>query len=512
MIFNTDQKDSSALVQDGQSAANDQCYMPGSGPSAGKGSRAMRRYGLFGWHKGSRSSESSQPQPQIQPNRPSPSDTVLLPQSELGPELSSGTSDGTAGSTTSQTGSINVGLRFIGSPEKKEFPGPRVVLGREGDFFVTDPKRTVSRVHAEITWNKTRKKWVLLDRSANGTFLNGKRIVSGTAAPLKNGDRIRLACAQEIEIFLPKTSEEKLPPEIMNDKQMSLNGRTLRGIRVLNEIGRGGFSKVYVAVTPDDQLICIKHLAGKGATPQNLQEFIDSINSDNPPMFAEHQSSKLRISENEYSMVSQFRHPGILHVFEKFAAPEHIMIFMELLDGPTLHQMINDVRRIDPLLVTDISIQIASILAYLHTLPRPVVYRDLKPINLIITRDEKVHLLDFGISEYYVPGQADANPCHTEGYSAPEQDNQHSTPLSDLYSLGVTMFVALTGRSVTRLKNAKPPYHPGDYVAVPHELDQVIARLTEPNPAMRFQSANEVVQALLDVQYRIGKPGPWFSN
>ncbi len=448
-------------------------------------------------------SPGSRPQVPPMPMMQAPT-TPISPQPQSAtpsrPRYQTGMSEELVSSTGASSVPSKIGLRYAEAPCAKEFSLPKIVLGRKGHFFVNDANQTVSRAHAEIIWNKTKKKWLLLDTSTNGTFLNGERLNMGSAVALKNGDHLRLANSKDIIIELSEEAVQEKDSRFSHLKELSLIGQTIAGWRIISENGRGGFSRVYVAVNNKNQMIAIKHIFDKHSTRESLQAFINQINSPNPPVEAHHTTQKMISSQNEYALVSTFNYPNIMHVFGKYSVEDHILILMEMINGPTLQQMIYDRGALDAENVVKVGIQIAQILHYLHTLPRPVIYKDMKPINLVVSRDGMVHLLDFGISQYYDPTKPDPNNFGSKGYAAPEQESCYSTPLSDIYSFGVTLFCALTGFSGNQVATLTPPLHPKHHVNVPEELDTLIAQMTNPAPSGRPGKVLDVYYKLHQIQ------------
>src|SRR5258708_36684920 len=97
----------------------------------------------------------------------------------------------------------------------------------------------------------------------------------------------------------------------------------------------------------------------------------------------------------------------------------------------------------------DIGLALSAVFHSLHTRPPPIIFRDIKPANIIITRSGRICLIDFGIARLYRPGRKDTGPLGTPGYAAPEQYGRraHTTPQTDIYGLGATLQTLLTGKA-----------------------------------------------------------------
>lgn len=141
--------------------------------------------------------------------------------------------------------------------------------------------------------------------------------------------------------------------------------------------------------------------------------------------------------------------------------------------------------------------QMCSVLGYLHSQNPPLIYRDMKPANVILKPDETIKFIDFGIMRTYKPNQSSDTCClGTKGYAAPEQFGGSQTDgRTDIFGLGMTMF-----RLVTGLNPTEPPYEIGPICLVnpnlPKGLEYIISKCTRPNPAERYQSCDELMADL----------------
>ena len=122
---------------------------------------------------------------------------------------------------------------------------------------------------------------------------------------------------------------------------------------------------------------------------------------------------------------------------------------MEYVEGLTLEEMLSSTGgSLGENALIDLTRQILDTLSYLHGLRPPVIYRDLKPSNIMITRDGRIKLDDFGIARNFEPSRT-ATMIGTQGYAAPEQYSGRAEPRSDIYGLGAVMHHAITGRDPT---------------------------------------------------------------
>jgi serine/threonine-protein kinase len=211
--------------------------------------------------------------------------------------------------------------------------------------------------------------------------------------------------------------------------------------------------------------------------------------------------------EQEARAASALNHPNVCHIYSLGQTSEgQRYIAMELVEGQTLRQMLRDAQL--PLReALDIATQIADGLAKAHA--QGVVHRDVKPGNLLLDRDENVHVADFGVASAAGMDSltATGTVLGTAGYLSPEQaQGQRATSVSDLYSLGVVAFELLTGDRPYRRESmtAEAAAHVNEPVpsasqrrpGVPREVDLVFQKALAKRPQHRYPSAQAFVDAL----------------
>jgi serine/threonine protein kinase len=192
-------------------------------------------------------------------------------------------------------------------------------------------------------------------------------------------------------------------------------------------------------------------------------------------------------------------HPAIPKMFEYFVENERTYLVTEFLLGKDLETIVIESADLLPVkTVCEWGIALGDVLNYLHTRdPNPIVYRDLKPPNVMLCEPDRIRLVDFGIAVIYVPSRI-YPPLGTDGYAAPEQYMGDVYPLIDVYGLGATLHHLLTG-SDPRLE---PPFsfdkrpirqfNPG----VPEALDAIVMRAVAYNSWERFPSMSVMLDAL----------------
>ena len=258
---------------------------------------------------------------------------------------------------------------------------------------------------------------------------------------------------------------------------------------IIGQAGKGGMGAVYQAVNTQDsnrRRVAIKEMSQGHLNEAELREATAQF-------------------QREVAMLSRLSHPNLPRIYDAFNERGRSYLVMDFIDGKTLYQLLKESgnRPLPVLQVLDYASQLCDVLAYLHQQRPPIIFRDLKPTNVMVTPNGHVYLIDFGIARFFKEGQEqDTVFLGSPGYAPPEQHGTAQTnPRSDLYSLGATLHCCLTGRD---------PYHAEDRFAfppvrqynpqVPIEFDQLIQRLLALDEQQRPASAIEVQQALTKIR------------
>ncbi|PMP83059.1 MAG: serine/threonine protein kinase [Chloroflexus aggregans] len=200
----------------------------------------------------------------------------------------------------------------------------------------------------------------------------------------------------------------------------------------------------------------------------------------------------------EAELLAKLNHPYLPRVTDHFEENGRHYLVMEFVPGENLRDYTNRVGLPRPLHeVLRWTAQICEVLTYLHAQQPPIIFRDLKPTNVMITLEGTIKLVDFGIARLFKPGkERDTQVFGTLGYSAPEQYGRGQTdPRSDIYSLGVLMHHLLTGHDPSTTPFRLPPANQLN-PAIPPYIANVITRATESDPSRRFANVIELQQAL----------------
>ena len=252
--------------------------------------------------------------------------------------------------------------------------------------------------------------------------------------------------------------------------------------KIVQEVGTGGFGSVYRASDTlfGNRMVAIKEIRLQGLKPNEVIDATDTFN-------------------REASILSELRHPNLPRIYDSFTAPEHWYLVMDFIDGETLETYLDKIGgRLLPDEVLEIGIQLCTVLDYLHTRQTPVIFRDLKPTNIMITTYKQVYLIDFGAARYFKPGRSrDTIAFGSPGYASPEQYGKaQTTARSDIYSLGATLHEALTGKDPgeTPFKFSFTPRIAG--VTIPPDLEDLILRMVEMDASKRPASAKAVKEEL----------------
>jgi serine/threonine protein kinase len=168
------------------------------------------------------------------------------------------------------------------------------------------------------------------------------------------------------------------------------------------------------------------------------------------------------------------------HIYEHFTDPEHWYLVMDFIAGETLDEYLAGTKgkHLPVAEVVDIGIQLAEVLSYLHSQDPPIIFRDVKPANVMRTVTGHLYLIDFGIARRFRPGQKhDTTKLGSPGYAPPEQYGRAQTTVqSDIYSLGVTLRYLLTGKEPLEAF-ARPAS--SSIQKVPGELRHLLERMLE---------------------------------
>jgi len=250
----------------------------------------------------------------------------------------------------------------------------------------------------------------------------------------------------------------------------------------------------------------IKAVLGKGAygtvylsedlTIQQVEWAIKEI--DEISLSREEAAEAIERFKHEADTLRKLNHPGIPKVVEFFSQGRCHYLVMEYIEGKNFEDYCRGVDRyLAPEEILPWMIKLCDILEYLHTQSPPIIFRDIKPANIIITSGGRIKLVDFGISRFFDPQKtSDTQQLGTPGFCAPEQYGiSQSDARSDIYSVGATMYHILSEQDVSKFNFSFPPLRHYN-TKVPGKLDRIVLKCLNRNAGLRYQSAKELGDAL----------------
>ncbi len=286
---------------------------------------------------------------------------------------------------------------------------------------------------------------------------------------------------------------QSLEPEGKGTDQQLQAGTTLEERYLIQGVlGIGGMGAVYRARDmhfPNVvKVVAVKEMVNRALDPVVRQTIVHNF-------------------EREANLLASLDHRAIPRIYDYFSLHERSYLVLEYITGQDLEALINSSNDFIPVeRVIRWAIELCDVLSYLHLhKPEPIIFRDMKPSNVMINLQDHAVLVDFGIAKHFQVGQK-GTMVGTEGYSPPEQYRGEASPLADIYSLGATLHHTLTRRD----PRLEPPFSFGERsirrinANVFPELENIISKALQYNPDDRFQSANDLKEALISVARSTG--------
>jgi serine/threonine protein kinase len=260
--------------------------------------------------------------------------------------------------------------------------------------------------------------------------------------------------------------------------------------RILDELGAGGGGVVYKArdMQQDDRDVAIKEIQPHGLSPEKQREAQQAF-------------------EREVALLQRITpHAHLPEFYEAFSGGNRSYIVMQYIPGTNLDKTINGFpnHQLSEQQAMDYAKQLCDALSYLHAQkPDPIIFRDLKPSNIMVTPTDQIVLIDFGISRFFTPNKPqDTFYGASKGYAPPEQFLlQRTEPVSDIFSFGATLHHCLTGHSPLDnepLFNFLPVLDYNSQVSA--GFDRLIMHMLATDMAKRPQTILEVASELSTIE------------
>lgn len=256
---------------------------------------------------------------------------------------------------------------------------------------------------------------------------------------------------------------------------------------ILKEIGKGGMSVVYLAM--DKRL-------NKQWAVKEIQKVIDG------------KSNEVIVKSllAEANLMKRLDHPALPRIVDIIDNGETIYIIMDYIEGEPLDKVVNEYGAQQQELVIEWAKQLCDVLTYLHNQNPAIIYRDMKPANIMLKPEGNLKLIDFGIArEYKVDNVSDTQNLGTRGYAAPEQfgGRGQTDPRTDIYCLGTTLFHLVTGQHPSNIE-VYGTYEIRQWnPLLSRGLESIIRKCTQQAPSDRYQSCEELRIALNDPEKNV---------
>ena len=253
-------------------------------------------------------------------------------------------------------------------------------------------------------------------------------------------------------------------------------------------IKQGGQGAVYEGVGQDGAVYAIKEMLEQFASPKERDEAVMRF-------------------EAEADLLQRLRHPGIPRVYASFTDDNRRYLVMDFVRGDDLEHIVGKQGAIPEATVLGWAAQICDVLAYLHGQKPPIIFRDIKPSNIMLRPDKRIQLVDFGIAKV-LQSAVRGTQIGTPGYAPPEQYQGLASDASDVYALCATLHHLLTGRdpqneapfSFPSLRSLKPE--------ISERTDRAVAKGLQMRPEDRYQSIEELWTDLNPTPQAAPQSGP----
>ena len=354
-----------------------------------------------------------------------------------------------------------------------------------GNYLIVRAKKPVEKVPA--------KDAVIKCPNCQFESTDGRKFCSQCGFPLRPDTKIigeKTANFAEDDFSMDEfdLDHKPEPPPTPAPAKKSSNGLLAPGAilqsryKITKLIGQGGMGAIYLADdTRFSNRVCV------------IKEMLDHFTDEEQRAIAT--SNFLR----EADMLSSMHHEGIPEVYDRFSEGNRHYLVMEYIQGIDLEQKLEQASEpFDEKSVLNWAIQICDILSYLHNQKPPIIYRDMKPANIILTKSGKIYMVDFGIARFFNPIKK-GTMVGTQGYAPPEQYRGLMEPRSDIFALGATMHHLLTSRD----PQEEPPFSFPKVRQLNNKISQstekLIEKSLEKDAGDRYESAEDMIKAIMRI-------------
>lgn len=280
--------------------------------------------------------------------------------------------------------------------------------------------------------------------------------------------------------------------EIENEPASAVEkGKVLQGrYKVVGLLGKGGFGAVYKVTD--------LRLPGKFWALKELH-FRDKSQL----------AEAKRSFEREARLLSTLIHRSLPVIVDFFSEGDSTFLLMEEIEGCTLAQLVEENGPPGEVDALRWALEIARVLEYLHSQEPPVIFRDLKPENVMVSSDGHIKLIDFGLARFFDPTKKrDTSAVGSVGYAPPEvwEDSSQTDARSDIYSFGATLYFVLTGKAPSPVygRHQLAPYCP----KLNPDFAKLVLRCMQVNPEDRYQNMEQVIRDLISILSSVAADDP----
>ena len=296
-------------------------------------------------------------------------------------------------------------------------------------------------------------------------------------------DAFCFACGGHLRSITPSPQYPVSAPTLSTSTGLLPSNHLLKQrYRVVSQLGKGGFGAVYKAEDKQfgNRLLAVKEMSQSGLSPQEIIEATAAF-------------------KREAHLLASLKHPNLPSIYDYFNEAKRWYLVMDFIEGETLEEHLNKEKegRLPWEEALQIGIQLCTVLGYLHRRQPPIIFRDLKPANVMLTPEGHLYLIDFGIARHFKPGQMrDTMAFGSPGYAAPEQYGKtQTTSRADIYSLGATLYHLLTGDNPSDAPfQFAPPQLYGQ--SAPRGIKILIMQMVEMDESKRPESVDTIKQKL----------------